>query len=201
MPPPRKTSRLRVRSATIALIAAAAGFGAAAMAGITSARTFTLQEAKHAPVTNQSHTTTHANIVVNSKAKAVYFLTGDTKTHPECTMANHCFTFWPPVTVASPASLSAAPGVTGKLGLWKRDGFLQVMLNGHPLYNYAGDLEPRNATGEGVVSFGGTWHVRKAGSTATPGGTTTSTTGTTTTTTTTTTSTMTTTSCVYPPYC
>ncbi len=201
---PPRVSGLRARSATIALIAAAAGFGAAAMAGITSARTFTLQEAMHAPVTNQSHATAHANIVVNSKAKAVYFLTGDTRTHSECTKANHCFTFWPPVTVASRASLSAAPGVTGKLGLWKRDGFLQVTLNGHPLYTYAGDLEPRNATGEGVVSFGGTWHVRRAGSTAAPGGTTTSTTSRTTTSTTTSTttmSTMTTTSCAYPPYC
>ncbi len=204
MPRLTKHSGPRVRWATIALAAAAAGVGTAAMAGATSARTFTLQEAKGAPVANQSHKTTAENIVVNSKARAVYALTGDSRTHPECTMANHCFTFWPPVTVASRASLSKGPGVVGKLGLWQRDGFLQVTLSGHPLYTYAGDLQARKATGEGVVSFGGTWHVRKAGTTSRPGGTTTSTT----TTHTMTTSTMTTTStstvttpCAYPPYC
>lgn len=191
-------SRSRLRWATISVIAAAAGFVTALTAGVTSARTFTLQEAKHAPVTNQSHQTTTANIVVNSKGKAVYTLTGDSRAHPECTKASHCYTFWPPVTVPSRASLSRGPGVLGQLGLWKRDGFLQVTINGHPLYTYAGDLQARHATGEGVVSFGGTWHVRKAGSTGTPGGRTTSTTSTTTTTMT---STITSTVCTYPPYC
>jgi predicted lipoprotein with Yx(FWY)xxD motif len=190
----------RARWATIALVVAGAGFGTAVMAGSTVARTFTLQEATHAPVTNQSHKTTNENIVVNSKGRAVYALTGDSMTHPECTKASHCFTFWPPVTVASRTSLSKGPGITGTLGVWKRDGFLQVTLSGHPLYTYAGDLQPRKATGEGVMSFGGTWHVRMAGSKSTPGGTTTSTTTTSTMTSTTTTST-TTTPCTYPPYC
>jgi predicted lipoprotein with Yx(FWY)xxD motif len=173
------------------------------MAGITLARTFTLQVAKHAPVTDQSHQTKNENIVVNSKGKAVYTLTGDTKAHPKCTKANNCFAFWPPVTVASRSSLSKAPGVKGKLALWKRNGFLQVILNGHPLYTYVGDLQQRKATGEGVNSFGGIWHVRKPGSaTSTP--TTTTTTHTTTTTTHTTTHTTTTSTvpvCTYPPYC
>jgi predicted lipoprotein with Yx(FWY)xxD motif len=189
MPSQTKRSGLRGRPATIGLVAAAAGFATAMMPGVTLAGTFTLQEAKHAPVTNQSHQTTHENIVVNSKAKAVYTLTGDTKAHPECTKASHCFTFWPPVTVPSRTSLSKGPGVVGKMGVWKRDGFLQVTINGLPLYTYAGDVQQRSAKGEGVVSFGGTWHVRKAGPTSAPGGTTTKTTPTVTT------------PCRYPPYC
>jgi predicted lipoprotein with Yx(FWY)xxD motif len=201
MPRLTKHSGHRVRWATIALVATAAGLGTAALAGITLARTFTLQVARHAPVTNQSHKTTHANIVVNSKAKAVYTLTGDSKSHPECTKANNCFTFWPPVTVPSRSSLSKAPGVKGKLGLWKRDGFLQVTISGRPLYTYVGDLQQRHATGEGVNSFGGIWHVRKAGSTTTTTHTTTTTTHTTTTTTHTSTTTTLSTPCTYPPYC
>lgn len=190
----------RVRWATIVVIAAAASCGIAVMAGLTWARTFTLQEVKHAPVTNQSHQTKSENIVVNSKGSAVYTLTGDTRAHPECTKASHCFTFWPPVTVPSRASLSEGPGVVGKLALWKRDGFLQVVINGHPLYTYTGDLQARKATGEGVVSFGGTWHVRRPGAPSSSPGTTTSTTTTTTTMTYTTTS-STVTVCTYPPYC
>lgn len=196
---PTKASGSRVRWATIVVIAAAAGVGVAVMAALTWARTFTLQEVKHAPVTNQSHQTKNENIVVNSKGRAVYMLTGDSKAHPKCTQASHCFTFWPPVTVPSRASLSKGPGVVGKLALWKRDGFLQVVINGHPLYTYTGDLQARKATGEGVSSFGGTWHVRKPGAPSTSTGTTTSTTRTMTTTSTTTTSTVSV--CTYPPYC
>jgi predicted lipoprotein with Yx(FWY)xxD motif len=34
------------------------------------------------------------------------------------------------------------------------------MLDGHPLYRYAGDNNTKgNAKGEGIRSFGGTWHV------------------------------------------
>jgi predicted lipoprotein with Yx(FWY)xxD motif len=194
-----KHSARRVRWTTVVVIAAAAGFGTAVMATITAARTFTLQVAQHAPVTNQSHKTTSENIVINSKARAVYTLTGDSRAHPKCTKANHCFTFWPPVTVASRSSLSKAPGVKGKMGIWKRDGFLQVTIRGHPLYTYAGDLQQRHATGEGVNSFGGIWHVRQARSTTMSGGTTTTTT--TTTTTKTSTSRTVTTPCTYPPYC
>ncbi|MFL5824477.1 MAG: hypothetical protein ACJ764_13670 [Solirubrobacteraceae bacterium] len=183
-----RVRKLRVRWGGIAVVAAAAGFGMAALAGITVARTFTLNVAKNAPVKNQSGTTVHENIVINAKARAVYTLTGDSKTHPECTKANHCFQFWPPVTVASKRSLSKAPGVPGTLGVWRRSGFLQVTLNGHPLYTYIGDVQQRSATGEGVVSFGGTWHVKKAAKTSS-GGTTTKTTPTTPTT------------CTYPPYC
>jgi predicted lipoprotein with Yx(FWY)xxD motif len=157
---PRLTNH-HVRRGAIAIVATA-GFGMAALAGITVAMTFTLHVAKHAPVTNQSAMTTHENIVVNSKSHAVYTLTGDSKTHPECTKANSCFMFWPPVTVASRKSLSKAPGVRGRLGVWRRHGILQVTLNGHPLYTYSGDASPRSASGEGVIAFGGTWHVKTA---------------------------------------
>ena len=41
----------------------------------------------------------------------------------------------------------------------KRDGFTQAVLGGHPLYTFAPDTKKDDATGEGVVAFGGTWHV------------------------------------------
>jgi predicted lipoprotein with Yx(FWY)xxD motif len=154
-------------------LAAAAGLALTAMAAITVARSFTLQEAKNAAVTNQSQQTTHENIVVNSTGRPVYWLSGESKTHPKCTKSSGCFMFWPPVTVASKSSLSKGPGVPGKLGIWRRNGFLQVTLGGHPLYTYALDTQARHATGQGVKSFGGTWGVARAatssGSTGTGG--------------------------------
>lgn len=176
--------------AAAATIAAIVGFATAALVGVAFAKTFTLQVAKNASVTNQSGVTKKESIAVNSHGFAVYTLTGDSKSHPKCTKSNSCFSFWPPVKVSSAKQLSKVRGIKGRLGVWQRNGFFQVTLGGHPLYRYAADSQRRTATGEGIVGFGGTWHVEKAGSSS--GRTTTPSTTTTTTTTTPTT-------CLYPP--
>ncbi len=195
----RSMKRVRVRGAkpASAAVAVLAGLAMAAVVGVALARTFTLQVAKNAKVTNQAGTTKTESIVVTSRGFAVYDLTGDSKNHPECTKANGCFSFWPPVTVSSAKKLSKAPGIRGKLGVWHRNGFFQVTLGGHPLYRFAPDSQKRHATGEGLTSFGGTWHVIRPG--ASPGSANPTTGGTTTTTTSTTTTTPA--PCLYPPYC
>ena len=38
-------------------------------------------------------------------------------------------------------------------------GSLYVTYNNWPLYTYAGDPGPGQAHGQGITSFGGTWHV------------------------------------------
>jgi predicted lipoprotein with Yx(FWY)xxD motif len=96
-------------------------------------------------------------IAVNSKGVTVYTLSGESVKHLECT-TKMCFTAWPPVTVHGKATM--ASGVKGKLGTFKRDGFTQVTLNGHPLYTFEGDGNKAGvANGNGIVAFGGTWHV------------------------------------------
>jgi predicted lipoprotein with Yx(FWY)xxD motif len=172
----------RTRSAKMAVIAVAAagGIAVAALVGVAVAKSFTLQVAKNAKVTNQSGTTTTENIAVNSHGFAVYTLSGDSKSHPKCTKANGCFKFWPPVTVSSAKKLSKAPGIKGKLGVWRRNGLIQLTLAGHPLYRFSFDSKRHTATGEGLHSFKGFWHVVKAA--GSPGGTPTTPTMTTTTT-------------------
>jgi predicted lipoprotein with Yx(FWY)xxD motif len=171
-------------------IATITGFATAALVGVALAKTFTVKVAKNAEVTNQAGSTTTESIVV-SHGFAVYELTGDSARHPECTKGNSCFMFWPPVKVSSARKLSKAPGIHGRLGVWRRNGFLQLTLAGHPLYRYAGDSQRDHATGQGIQSFGGRWHVVKAATGTTSAGTTT--------TTTTMTSTTTPPSCLYPP--
>jgi predicted lipoprotein with Yx(FWY)xxD motif len=148
--------RRRVSRAAVVSAVATIGLVSAALAS-----SFTLAVAKNAKVTDQSGTVKHESIVTNSRGFAVYWLTGDSARHPECTAANGCFKFWPPVTVSSARKLSKAPGVKGKLGLWHRNGFLQVTLGGHPVYRFAFDKGRAAATGEGIRSFGGTWHVTR----------------------------------------
>ena len=221
MPALPRLKRLDVASPRHAamLLAALAGLATAALVGVAVAKTFTLHAATNAKVIDQTGMTRSENIVVNARGFAVYTLTGDSKRHPECTKANGCFTFWPPLTVSSPTNVSRGAGVKGKLGVWRRDGFLQVTLGGRPVYGFAGDRQGRVATGEGIHSFGGTWHVikaaRSASGTPTMGSTTSASSGTTmmgtttssssatttmaTTTSTSTTTTTMTTPCLYPP--
>jgi predicted lipoprotein with Yx(FWY)xxD motif len=161
---PRVLKPVHARSPKLAAatIAAVAGFATAAAVGIAVAKTFTIQVAKNAKVTDQAGSTTTENIVVTSGGRAAYTLSGDSASHPKCTNANGCFSVWPPVTVSSAKKLSAGPGVKGKLGVWHRDGLFQVTLAGHPLYRFSPDSQRDHATGEGLQSFGGTWHVTKA---------------------------------------
>jgi predicted lipoprotein with Yx(FWY)xxD motif len=131
---------------------------ASATAGMALARPFTVRVAKSS-VTNAMGTTRSENIVVNSGGFALYELSGATKSHPKCTKANSCFSNWPPAKVKSTHNLSKGPGVPGKLGAWRRDGFIQLTLNGHPLYRSIVDLYPKMAGEDGAKENGGTWHV------------------------------------------
>jgi predicted lipoprotein with Yx(FWY)xxD motif len=168
---------LRARGHKVAAGSVAALAAAATLVGIALAQTVTLQVADNASVTNQVGSTMRESIVVSSHGFALYELTGDSEQHPECTGANSCFSFWPPVRVSSANTLSKALGIRGKLRVWQRDGFFQVTLGGHPLYRYAPDTQRDTATGQGIQSFGGTWHVAVAAASSPRGGATSSSSG------------------------
>jgi predicted lipoprotein with Yx(FWY)xxD motif len=160
---PLSRARRWRRSAALLLIAIA-GFTTAALTGIAIAKSFTVKAARNVTVTNLvTHASKRETIVVNSSGLSVYTLSGETTHHLKCT-SSMCLGFWPPVKVHSAhAKLTKGPGVKGKLGIVHRKGFLQLTLNGHPLYLFSLDHGKKGvAMGEGVVSFGGTWHVIKA---------------------------------------
>ncbi len=137
--------------------------------------------AGHATILKTAHNKAIGKtIVVDSKGRTVYELKPETAHHLLCT-SKMCLHFWPPVTVRSAKTkLSKATGIKGKLGILHRDHFFQVTLGGLPLYRFALDKAKGQATGQGIKTFGGTWHVvtasshnRSSGSTTT-GSTTTS---------------------------
>jgi len=159
MPGSRQRLRTRIRRWALVATVAGAGLATAAVATIAAARTFTLSVATRVAVTNVHGVTVHESIIVTARGQAVYTLSGDTRRHPKCTKANGCFALWAPVTVSAARRLSKAPGVKGRVSAWRRNGRLQVLLAGHPLYTFAHDTRRGSATGEGVRSFHGTWHV------------------------------------------
>jgi predicted lipoprotein with Yx(FWY)xxD motif len=102
-----------------------------------------------------------ASVATNAKGVTVYELSPETTKHLLCTPGK-CFKFWPPVKAGT--TVTKAPGVKGKLGTFKRNGFSQVTLNGHPIYTFSQDGGKKgSAVGEGVHGFGGIWHAFKEG--------------------------------------
>ena len=99
-------------------------------------------------------------ILVDSAGKTLY--TWDRDSGPTSTCTGGCATTWPPLVLpAGTTTPVAGPGVSLLTATPRPDdpAKLQVVLDGKPLYTYAGDTAPGDTKGDGV---GGTWHVAKA---------------------------------------
>lgn len=98
-------------------------------------------------------------VLVSGQGRTLYALSPETAAHLLCRSAE-CLRAWPPLTVPSRSTrLKAGSGVHGHLAVIRRgDGVLQVTLRGMPLYRFAGDSARGQVNGQGIQSFGGTWH-------------------------------------------
>jgi len=90
--------------------------------------------------------------LVDDQGRTLYTNADDKDGVPSCT--GDCADFWPPELAPPDAQPS------GRLGVIRRpDGLLQWAWDGKPLYRYAGDTDPGDAWGEGLLAR---WHVVKA---------------------------------------
>ena len=93
--------------------------------------------------------------LVGPDGRTLYIFTRDTEGTSNC--ADDCAALWPPFEVEAGATVEPGEGVSGDLAIIERDdGTSQVTHDGMPLYYYAEDAEPGDATGEGV---GGVWFI------------------------------------------
>lgn len=176
---PEVAARPRSRRRRRAWLALAA---VAAVAAITVAAT-ALAAGSSLTLSSNASSMLGKPVVVNPQGRTLYKLSPETSKHLLC-KSKECLTNWPPLTVKSAKTkLKAGSGVKGKLGLLHRsNGTLQVTLNGLPVYRYSGDSAKGDVNGEGIESFGGTWHAVTASSSSStsaptmPGTTTTTTT-------------------------
>ena len=98
-------------------------------------------------------TVSGTKVVTNAKGFVLYWFVPDTSTTSNC--SGSCATYWPPLT----GPVTAGSGVTGTLGtITRSDGTKQATYDGHPLYTYAGDKAPGQATGNGLNISGGLWY-------------------------------------------
>jgi len=103
-------------------------------------------------------------ILVDSQGHALYTHTDANGQDVACT--GTCLTAWPPLTVAAGAKVKAPKGVK-KLGTTGTTH--QVTATGLPLYRFSLDTQAKQAKGEGINAFGGTWHVVTLKKTTTKG--------------------------------
>jgi predicted lipoprotein with Yx(FWY)xxD motif len=143
--------------------------GAVALTLVLAASSAAVALAAGAPLTlgSASNSTLSRQVLVNPQGRTLYALSPESVSHLLC-KSSECVKNWPPVTVRSRSvQLKAGPGVHGHLAILRRsNGMLQVTLRGLPLYRYAQDHARGDANGEGIESFGGTWHAVKPASSA-----------------------------------
>jgi predicted lipoprotein with Yx(FWY)xxD motif len=99
---------------------------------------------------------TLGRIVVDDQGRTVYTLTDAAGAPVAC--QGSCLDAWPPVLLRSGITGTGGKGVTGVAVVTTPEGE-QATINGLPLYTFSADAGPGDATGDGIVSFGGTWKV------------------------------------------
>ena len=97
--------------------------------------------------------------LVDGDGRTLYALSVEHGGKLACTSAT-CVTNWPPLLVPAGGTATAGSGVdAAKLGTIDRSGGQkQVTYNGWPVYMFKGDSSAGQSNGQGIQSFGGTWH-------------------------------------------
>jgi predicted lipoprotein with Yx(FWY)xxD motif len=121
----------------------------------SSSSTTSSSTAAGAAIVSVGSEPTLGRILVNSKGFTLYDFRKDQGTKSACFGA--CAKIWPPLTTEG-APKPSNGAAASKLGTTERtDGTTQVTYAGHPLYTYSADIEPGDANGNGLSTYGGQW--------------------------------------------
>ncbi|MCU1458723.1 MAG: lipoprotein [Actinomycetia bacterium] len=175
--PAPRTRRPRPQKLRVAVVAAAA-LAALALAacGSSSSKAATKTTAKPAATTASAAAAALViktaavpglgTILVDDKGMTLYMLEDTAGKPVPCTDASGCTKAWP--DVALPDGTTAATAGTGVdaalLGTTKSpdSSEMYVTYNNWPVYTFVKDTAPGQVFGQGLQSFGGTWHVLDA---------------------------------------
>lgn len=125
----------------------------AAGGGTTNTTTTSTTTTSELPIKTASVTTSAGatkTVLVTATGLTLYYHTPDTATSVFTDAST-----WPPLLAGSSAPSSSA-SLAGTLAVLNDANGAQVTYNGHPLYTFAGDSGPGQATGDGL---GGVWYV------------------------------------------
>jgi predicted lipoprotein with Yx(FWY)xxD motif len=157
----RRGPRRAVRGSLVLVLATAAvavviaGCGGSSSSGGAAVKSGA--SAKPGGAMVSARKTSLGTILVDAQGRTLYLFEKDKRDASMCD--GSCASIWPSLTSAA-KPLAGHGVVAGKLATAKRgDGHLQVTYAGHPLYTYAGDAKPGDATGQGLDQFGAEWYV------------------------------------------
>ena len=89
------------------------------------------------------------DVVATEEGRVAYTFDVDDANVSNCYDA--CAKTWPPILIEDATALKAPMGVTTR-----KDGTLQLTLDGQPLYFFKGDKNPGDINGDGL---GNVWHI------------------------------------------
>jgi predicted lipoprotein with Yx(FWY)xxD motif len=143
-----------MRTITIGGIAAGAAVLIAACGADTTSSSSAGGGGGHAPTSSATITSAtvsgHGTVLVAGfNGMTLYQFSQDKAGSGTSACTGGCITTWPPLTVPSGTTPSAAAGITGQLGtITRTDGKgIQVTYKGVPLHFYSGDTKPGDANG------------------------------------------------------
>jgi predicted lipoprotein with Yx(FWY)xxD motif len=144
-----------------AVVLAACGSSASPSTGAASANSpaassggSTTTTSGSTPGAISTRKTSIGTVLVNAKGQTLYWFAIDTSTKSNCT--GSCATYWPPV-LGTPHAAAGAKLTMGFGTIMRSGGQLQATYDGHPLYTYAGDSAPGQASGNDKNLSGGLW--------------------------------------------
>lgn len=145
---------------TMTIAAAAVLLAGCAVPGAGSSTVASASDSARAVIVDSAETDAGTSLV-GPDGRTLYIFTNDTGGTSTCN--DDCAATWPPFEVDAGATVEGGDGVSGELGTTERDdGATQVTYEGMPLYYYASDSDPGDATGEGV---GDVWFIAAPGRT------------------------------------
>jgi predicted lipoprotein with Yx(FWY)xxD motif len=94
-------------------------------------------------------------VLVDARGRTLYLFEADRNAKSAC--YGQCAADWPPF-LTSGTAIGSSQVKNGLLSTTKRkDGTLQVVYAGHPLYFFGADTNAGQTKGEGINHFGGSW--------------------------------------------
>ena len=96
-------------------------------------------------------------ILVDGNGRTLYLFEADKPGMSNCNA--DCAAVWPPLLASG--SAVAGTGVNQSLlsTTTRKDGSVELVYNGHPLYYFVSDKQPGDTTGQAISSFGAEWYV------------------------------------------
>ena len=96
-------------------------------------------------------------VIVDDEGHTVYLFEKDDEPD-ESYCHDACASVWPPLTTSG-TPVVEAPLDRSKVTLLERGGgLMQVVYDGHPLYYYQGDTDPKDTNGQEKDQFGAEWY-------------------------------------------